>query len=80
MKLGMEVGSALATLSDRGPGFPCPKGAQPPIFGQCLLWANGWIKMPLGKEVGLGPSDIVLDGDPAPLPQKGHSSPQLFGP
>jgi len=23
--------------------------------------------MPLGTEVGLGPSDIVLDGDPAPL-------------
>ena len=27
--------------------------------------------MPLGWEVGLGPSDIVLDGDPVPLPQKG---------
>jgi len=29
----------------------------------------GWIKMALGKptEVGLGPGDIVLDGDPAPL-------------
>jgi len=26
--------------------------------------------MPLGTEVGLGPGDIVLDGDPAP-PQKG---------
>jgi len=25
----------------------------------------GWIKMPLGTEVGLGPGDIVLDGDPA---------------
>jgi len=22
-------------------------------------------------EVGLGPDDIVLDGDPAPFPQKG---------
>jgi len=27
--------------------------------------------MPLGVEVGLGPSDFVLDGDPAPLPKKG---------
>ena len=27
---------------------------------------TGWIKMPLGNEVGVGPSDIVLDGDPAP--------------
>jgi len=25
----------------------------------------GWIKMPLGTEVGLGPGAIVLDGDPA---------------
>jgi len=24
----------------------------------------GWMKMPLGKEVGLGPGHIVLDGDP----------------
>jgi len=24
----------------------------------------GWINMPLGKEVGLGPGHIVLDGDP----------------
>jgi len=31
----------------------------------------GWIKMPLGRELGLGPGDIVLDGDPA-IP-KGHS-------
>jgi len=27
--------------------------------------------MPIGTEVGLGPDDIVLDGDPAPLPKKG---------
>jgi len=25
--------------------------------------------MPLGTEVGLGPGDVVLDGDPAPPPQ-----------
>jgi len=29
--------------------------------------------MPLGTEVGLGLHDIVLDGNPAPLPKKGHS-------
>jgi len=38
----------------------------------------GWIKMPLGREVGLGPSYIVLDGDPAPLPKKGGRAPQFF--
>jgi len=26
----------------------------------------GWINMSLGTEVGLGPGDIVLDGDTAP--------------
>ena len=42
----------------------------------------GWIKMPLGMEVGLDPSDIVLHGDPAPpakLPKKG-AEPPIFGP
>jgi len=27
--------------------------------------------MVLGTEVGLGPGDFVLDGDPPPLPKKG---------
>ena len=30
--------------------------------------------MTLGTEVGLGPGDIVLAGDPAP-PKKGHNTP-----
>ena len=33
----------------------------------------GWIKIPLGTEVGLGADHIALDGDPAPPPKKGHS-------
>ena len=33
----------------------------------------GRIKMKLGKQVGLGSGHIVLDGDPAPPPPKGHS-------
>jgi len=33
-----------------------------------------WIKMTLGTEVGVGPDDIVLDGDPAPpSPKRGWS-------
>jgi len=31
----------------------------------------GWIKMKLGMQVGLAPGHIALDGDPAPLPQRG---------
>jgi len=34
--------------------------------------------MKFSVEVGLGPSHIVLDGDPGPLPKKGHSSPPLL--
>jgi len=35
--------------------------------------------MPFGMDVGLGPAHILLDGDPAPPPKKGHSSPPVFG-
>jgi len=36
-----------------------------------------WIKMPLGKEVGLGPGDFVLDGDPALPPRKLGGAPKF---
>ena len=38
----------------------------------------GWIKMPLGKVVGLGPGHIVSDGDP--VGTQPHSSPSPFRP
>jgi len=38
----------------------------------------GWIKMPLGMEVGLSPGNFVVDGDPAPLPKKGWCPPPNF--
>ena len=37
----------------------------------------GWIKMPLGMEVGLVPGHIVLDGDTGiqlPLPERGTAT------
>jgi len=34
--------------------------------------------MKLGVQVGLVPGHIVLDGDPAPPPPKGHSFPQFW--
>ena len=36
--------------------------------------------MSLGMEVGLGPADFVLDGDPAPLPKRGTEPPPIFRP
>jgi len=38
----------------------------------------GRIKMKLGVHVGLGPGHIVLDGNPAPPPPKGHSPTQFW--
>ena len=37
---------------------------------------TGWIKMPLGTKVGLGPGDIVFGEDPAP-PKL--AQPPIFG-
>jgi len=54
-----------------GPSSP-PKGYSPQFSAHiCCSQMAAWIKTPFGKEVGLGPSYIVLDGDPAPLPQRG---------
>jgi len=47
----------------------------------CCGQTAGSIRMPLGMEVGLGPGDIGLDGDPAPPPPwKGAQHPPFFGP
>ena len=40
----------------------------------------GWIKMKLGVQVGLGHDHIVLDGDPAPCPEKGAEPSPNFRP
>jgi len=48
--------------------LPSPKGARSLlIFAHvCSGQMAALIKMPLDMEVGLGPGDFVLDGDPAP--------------
>jgi len=37
----------------------------------------GWIKMPLGTEIGFGPGNIVLDGDPAPPTERCTAAPHF---
>ena len=49
-----------------GPRSALPKLSAHVYCGQTA----GWMKLVLGMEVGLSPGDIVLDGDPAPLPTK----------
>ena len=59
-----------------GPCPPSRKGAESPrpIFGSRLLCQTAaWINIPLGTDADLGLRDIVLGGDPAPPPLKGHS-------
>jgi len=49
-----------------------------PVLSVTLVYCGqtvGQIKMKLGKEVGLGPGHIVLDGTQLPSPKGGHSSP-----
>jgi len=56
------------------------KGAEPQFSAHVYCGQmSGWMKMPLGREVNLSPSDIVLDGDPPPPPKKG-AEPPFFGP
>jgi len=55
-----------------------PQRGTPPFSAHiCCGQMAGWIKMPLGREVGLGPSNIMLDGDPSPPPQKGGRTPNF---
>jgi len=79
MPLGREVSLDPSDIGLDGDPSPLPKkGAEPLMFGLCLLWQTaGWIKMPLGTKVDLGPGYIVLHGEPAH--PKGHSTP-IFGP
>jgi len=49
-----------------------------PMFCQCLLLPNGWMDQDATWYGGIGPGDVVLDGDPAlPPPKKRHSLPQF---
>jgi len=52
-----------------GTQLPLPQRGTTPNFSAhiCCGQMAGWIKMPHGREVGLGPGHIVLHGDPAPL-------------
>jgi len=70
-----------------GPSPPIPKkeaepGGEAPQFSAHVYCGQtaGWIKMALGMEVGISPFQIVLDGDPAPLPKKGGRARPIFGP
>ena len=63
-----------------GPSPLPKKGAEfPPQFSAHFYCGQtaACMKMPLGTELGLGPGNFLLDGDPAPPPPKGHRSPNF---
>jgi len=58
---------------------PSLNGHSPPILAHiCCGQKAGWIKMSLGMEIGLSPGNFVLDGDPAPPPQKEGGAPNFW--
>jgi len=61
MKLGMQVGLGPGHIVlDGDPVPPLPKGHSPKFSAHiCCGQMAGWIKVPLGIEVGLGPGDCV---------------------
>jgi len=64
-------------------GTQLPYGKQPPPHFKAYVYCGqtaAWIKIPPGMEVGLIPSEITLDGDPAPPYRKERTIPPLFGP
>jgi len=60
---------------DRAPRSPSSKRGHSPQFSAHVscVQAAGWIKMPLGTEVVLGPGHIVLDEDAALSPKRWHT-------
>jgi len=80
MSLGME-GLRRGDFVLDGDPAPLPKkGAEPPIFGPCLLWPNGCMDQDATWcEDRPRPSDTVLDGDPAPSPKRRQRPPPIFG-
>jgi len=78
--VGMDVCLSPGDFVLDGDQPPYPKRVAAPNFQPTSIVAKraAWLKMPLGTEVGLGLRDIVLDGNAATSPLKGHS-PQIFG-
>ena len=59
MPLDREVDRPGDIVLDGDPAAPPTKGAQPPIFTHvCCAQMAGWIKMPLGTEIGLGEATL----------------------
>jgi len=84
MPLGTEVGLGPGhTVLDGDPATPPPKGRSPLQFSVHIYCGQvaAWMKMPLGREVRLGPSDILrVRWGPSSPSQKGGTASPIIGP
>jgi len=91
MKLGTQVGLGPGHAVIDGDPVPPRKEAQQPPYSKFTVHAKPasvesavhvycsqtavWIKKKLGMDVGLSLCQIVLNGDPAPLPKRAQLPP-----
>ena len=80
MPLGMDVGLSPGNFVLDGDPVPLPKkGAEPPIFGACLLWPNDWMDQ---DDTWHGsrpqPRWLCFRRGHSPLPKKGMEPPPQF--
>jgi len=81
MPFGVEVGLGPGDFVLDGVPAPPMKGAQPPVFGPCLLWPNGWMDED-ATWYGSSPRSLphCVRRGPSSPPRKGHSSLPSFRP
>jgi len=72
MSLGIELGLGPGDFVLYGdPAPPSQKGAEPPIFGPCYLWPNGWMDQDaIWHEGRPQPRRLCVRWYPAPLLKK----------
>jgi len=81
MPLGMEVGLTWGLCVRWRPASPVKKGAEPPIFGPCLLRPNGWMDQDATWYRGRPqPRRLCVRWGPSSPPKKGTEPPPIFGP
>jgi len=74
----MEVGFDPGDTVRWKPRSPKKRGTAAPTSRPHVYCGQtaGWIKVPFGTQVGLGPRHIVIDGDAAPT-ERGTAGPHL---
>jgi len=82
MPLGTEINLGTDdVVLDWIPAPPPLKGAQPPVFGSCLLWPNGWMdEDATWYRTRPRPSPHCIRRGPSSPRERGTAAPPLFGP